>query len=93
MHPELYRRAQSVLGQELEPSRVGKILATVVDAWTDLGYDATDVPPFDRSTILALASLVAGVLEAEAALGGGGRDWDERRNRVMLRLVPGGVKG
>ena len=92
IHPELRGRLREVFRQELRDSERAEALVLAIDAaWVVLGYSSTG-RLWNRQDLHVLASLAAGVLEAERIRSGvePSRLDESVRKRVKLRLIDGG---
>lgn len=90
LHPNIRSSLRRLLIEDLGEPRAQDVLLSVDFCWTLLGYGRTAGPPSERDYHL-VASLTAGVLEAEKISDGGGSiPWKRRVSKVRLRLVQGG---
>lgn len=88
IHPELRARVREVFRQELrDVERAESLVLSLDAAWAVLGYQASR-RPWDDQELHALASIAAGLLEAERHHAGAS-DSDVHR-RVKLCLIHGG---
>lgn len=91
IHPGLRIRARVILQEELGPRRAEEALLALDVAWAVLGYTKEAKAPWALEEMHALASIIAGLLEAERIVAGGTPvEWKHRRGEVRLRLIKGG---
>jgi len=82
MHPELKRKVGALFEQEAScAKRARELLLATESAWVILGY--SDRAP-EASQVWSLASIAAGLLEAEGKPGA-------HAEAVRLRLIQGGL--
>ena len=90
IHPELRLRLRGVLTEDVGEKRAEDALLALDATWAILGYTQKR-RPWTEQDLHAIASLAAGVLEAERIVGGGDPTPGKHcRSDVRLRLVEGG---
>lgn len=92
VHPKIRASLRRLLVEDLGERRAKDVLLAVDFNWTLLKYGRgrRQGPPTEEDYHV-VASLTAGVLEAERISGGAGpKPWKRRVSQVKLRLVQGG---